>query len=330
MADKMHKLKVAVVGTGVMGKFHVRNYSEIPEVELAAVCDVNEKEGKAIASNFNCRFYKDYRDLAKNEELDIVSVAVPTKFHKEVAIFFLENKVNVLLEKPIADTVENAEEIVEAAKRYKAKLAIGHVERFNPAVSKVKELVDSGRLGTINSIIVRRIGQYPIQIKDSDVVIDLAVHDIDIVNYLLGKLPTEITANCGKSIGEHKNDYADIFMKYGSTSALIQVNWITPVKIRKLSINGSKGYLEMDYITQDIDLYESNYDKVTDDFGDFVIKFGSPKVVKIDVKKEQPLRREILSFISAVKENKEPYVTTKQALDALKIAIKVSSFSAKK
>ena len=80
MAGKMRKLKVAVIGTGVMGKFHVRNYSEIPEVELVAVCDVNEKEGKAIASNFNCRYYKDYRELEKNEELDIVSVAVPTKF----------------------------------------------------------------------------------------------------------------------------------------------------------------------------------------------------------------------------------------------------------
>ena len=322
----MRKLNVAVVGTGVMGKFHVRNYSEMPVVKLIAVCDINEKEGKKVASNFNCKFYKDYKQMTKKERLDIVSIAVPTKFHKDAAIHFLKNKINVLLEKPIADTIENAEKIINEAKKNKVKLTIGHIERFNPAVSKVKELIDSGRLGEINSIIVRRIGQYPIQIKDSDVVIDLAVHDIDIINYLLGRLPTNITANCGKSIGQHKNDYADIFMKYGKTSALIQVNWITPVKIRKLSINGSKGYLEMDYITQDIDLYESNYDKVTDDFGDFVIKFGSPKIIKIDVKKEEPLRGEILSFIDAVKYDKQPYVTTKQALDALKIAIKVSSF----
>lgn len=320
----MNKLKAAVIGIGNMGKFHVRNYSEIPEVELVAVSDIDESIGKKIATEFKCKYYKDYKELAKKEKPDLVSVAVPTIYHKEIAIYFLQHGIHVLLEKPIAESLKSARKILAAEKKSKAKLTIGHIERFNPAVIKVKEIIDSGYLGKVNSIIVRRVGIYPLHIKDADVIIDLAVHDIDIVNYLLESLPDSIHSNAGKSITANRNDYADIFMKYGDTSVLVQVNWLTPVKIRKLNITGSKGYLEMDYITQEISLYENKYDKVANDFGELVVKFGNPKITMVDVNKEQPLKREILEFIKCIKNNKQPFVTTKQAMDALKIALKVS------
>ncbi len=326
----MRKLRAGVVGVGNMGKLHVKNYSEMPNIELVGISDKDEDNGKKIASQYNCKFYKDYKELVKNEKLDIVSIAVPTSYHKEVAVYMMNNKVNVLVEKPIAGTIEDANEIIDAAEKNKVKLTIGHVERFNPAVIKLKEIIDSGVLGKISSIIARRVGVYPLNIKDADVIIDLAVHDIDIINYLLGMLPTAINANCGKSIGEHRHDYADILMKYDSISALVQVNWLTPVKIRKLNITGSKGYLEMDYITQEIELYESNYDKIPDDFGDFIVKFGTPNKINVVVEKEQPLKIELMSFIKSVVEDKDCVVTAEQALNALKIALQVNSLADKK
>jgi UDP-N-acetylglucosamine 3-dehydrogenase len=162
---------------------------------------------------------------------------------------------------------------------------------------------------------------FPPQIKDANVIIDLAVHDIDVVNYLLGRQPTKISANSGKAMTNNRNDYADIFMEYGKTSVFIQVNWITPVKIRKINITGTKGYAEMDYINQELTVFESNYNKSVDNFGEFVIKFGTPNKVEIGVDKEEPLKRELISFINAVKEGKEPFVTSQQALIALKIAL---------
>jgi len=324
----MKKLKAAVIGIGNMGRFHAKNYFELNETELVAIADLDRKKGEKTAKELNCRFYSDYKKLAEKEKPDLVSIAVPTKSHKEVAIFFIEKGINAIVEKPIAGTIEEAEAIIRAAEKSGAKLTIGHIERFNPAVTKLKQLMKSGKLGEINSIIVRRVGIYPPQIKDANVIIDLAVHDIDIINHLLERLPDKVDANSGKSITENKKDYADIFMKYGKTSALVQVNWITPVKIRKMNITGSKGYAEMDYLTQEIALFESNCNIEANSFKDFVVKFA-PNMKKVKIEKEQPLKKELVSFIKTIKENKEPVVTTKQALDALKIALEVDKKTGK-
>ncbi len=317
----MSKLNVAVIGVGNMGKFHVNNYSEIEEVNLVGISDLNKERGEKISREFKCLFYEDYKKMISEEKIDIVSIATPTKFHKEIALYCIEEGINVLIEKPMADTVENALEIIKKAKESKVKVSVGHVERFNPAVIKLKELIDSGKLGKINSIIARRVGIYPPKMKEGGVLVDLAVHDIDIINHLLKKRPISSKINSGGAILSNTRDYADIFLDYGDVSALVQVNWITPVKIRKLNITGSKGYAEMDYISQEIILFESDYSKEISDFGEFIIKFGTPNKKYIQIKKEQPLKKELKSFIRCVKDNKSPSVKLEEALDALDIAL---------
>lgn len=317
----MKPLRAAVIGTGNMGKFHVRNYLEMEDTTLVAIADLNEETGTKLSKEAGCKYYKDYKEMIEKEKPDLVSIAVPTKYHTEVAIYCLSHKIPTILEKPIADTVENAKKIVAASKKSKTLLTIGHIERFNPAVIKLKEIIDSGKLGQISSIIARRVGVSPPQIKDADVIIDLAVHDIDIINYLLEKLPDKVTVNSGKSIIDNRNDFADIFLRYGNTSAMVQVNWITPVKIRKLNVTGSKGYAELDYITQELTMFESNYNKEVDNYGDLVIKFGTPTKIELRVQKEQPLRREILSFIDNIKNKTEPLVTKEQAIQVLRIVL---------
>ncbi|MBN2101821.1 MAG: Gfo/Idh/MocA family oxidoreductase [Candidatus Aenigmarchaeota archaeon] len=313
-------LNVAVIGTGNMGRNHIRTYSEIDDAKLVAISDVIEDRGKGLAEKFGCRFYKDYNEMFKKEKIDIVSICVPTFLHKKVAKDVISHGVNFLIEKPIARNVEEGEEIVKLARKKGLKMTVGHIERFNPAVQKLKAMIDEGKLGNITSVLARRVGIFPPQIKDANVVIDLAVHDIDVINYLLGKSPDKVYAGLGKALIEKRHDYANIFLKYNGANAFIEVNWITPVKIRRLSVTGTKGYAELNYITQELIYYESIYDKFCDDFGDFVINFGEPNITKVNIKKEEPLKVELKHFIDCIENNKEPIVTGEQALEALRVS----------
>ena len=206
-------MKVGVIGIGNMGSNHARIYSEMSN--LAAVSDVNEELGKKVSEKFKCKFYKDYKEMLEKEEIDAVSIVVPTSFHKKVALDVIEYGIPFLLEKPIADTLENANEIINKAKEKKVRFMVGHIERFNPAVIKLKELLDNFELGEINSIICRRVGVIPPKVRDTNVIIDLAVHDIDIFNFLLNKKPTKLYGSLGNSLIKN-GDYADLLLKYGN------------------------------------------------------------------------------------------------------------------
>jgi len=317
-------MKAAVIGVGNMGQHHARNYFESEKADLVAVADLNETLGKELAERFKCKYYNSYEEMLEKEDLEVVTIAVPTKFHKDVALACIKKGINMLLEKPIAGNVEDAEAIVKAAKAKKVKFTVGHIERFNPAVKKLKELIDSGKIGEIVSISNTRIGPMPPQIKDANVVIDIGVHDIDLINWFYGELPTEVLATGGNAINKVQQDYVDVFMKYGNKSGSVQANWITPAKVRHMVVNGTKAYVELNFISQELALYETEYSLETDNFGEFVIKFGQLKdkdVVEVD--SVEPLKAEIESFIDAIKNDTKPMVTAKEAIEALEIACKI-------
>lgn len=317
-------MNVAVIGVGNMGKHHARNYAELAGVNLVAVADVDEKCGKEIASKYKCKYYSDYRELLKSEKLELITIAVPSKLHKKVALDCIAKGLHILIEKPIAMNVKDAKEVVAKARQKGVKFTVGHIERFNPSVLKLKEMVEKGKLGQITSISTYRIGPMPPQIKDANVVIDIGVHDIDLMNWFYGKLPTQISAGGGNALNKGRQDYVDIFLKYGDQIGVAKANWITPIKVRKMTVSGSKAYAELNFITQELDIYESNIAMNYDDFGEFVIKFGAPKVQKVvAVDNVEPLKAEIKSFIKAIKDNSRPMVTAKEAIDALDIACKV-------
>lgn len=316
-------MRVGVIGTGSMGKNHARIYSGMNGVDLVGIVDLDERAGKSLASRHGCEYYKDHRQFLLKERPDAVSVCVPTSLHYTVSLDVIRHGVNLLIEKPITKNLQDAEEIVSLAKRAGVKLAIGHIERFNPAVQRLKKLIDKGKLGKITSILARRVGLFPPRIKDANVIIDIAVHDIDIFNYLLGKIPVKINASAGKALVNDREDYADIFLEYNGTNGLIEVNWITPVKIRVLNVTGTKGYAELNYITQDLVMYESIYKKTYDRFGDFVVKFGEPKKRLLHVRKEEPLKLELENFIQAVKNDRQPLVPGEDGLLVLRIATEI-------
>ncbi|PIR76857.1 MAG: hypothetical protein COU30_05565 [Candidatus Magasanikbacteria bacterium CG10_big_fil_rev_8_21_14_0_10_38_6] len=316
------KLKCAVIGSGNMGKNHVRCFFELEDCDLVGISDLDNELLERLSEQYTVRGYTDYKKMIEELRPDIVSICVPTSLHYEVASYCFEKKINVLLEKPIAMTSNEGEALIEKSKQNNVKFFVGHIERFNPAIIKVKEMIDDGELGDITSIIARRVGGFPPQIKDADIAVDLAIHDIDIVNYLLGGLPENINVHKKKNHIENRADAVEFFLKYTTASAYVQANWISPVKIRKLNITGSEGYLEMDYISQQITFYKSNYEKFTEeigDYSDFILRFLEPDKIVISVAKKEPLKEEIKYFVNCVKNDKE--VDSLFALDALKIVL---------
>ncbi len=311
-------MKLGVIGVGNMGRNHARVYSELGV--LAAVSDNNEERAKEVAERFKCNYYGSYHEMIAKESLDGVSIAVPTSLHKAVALDIIEKGIPLLIEKPLADTVANADAIIAAARAKGISLMVGHVERFNPAVQKMKELIQNGLLGNISSIVTKRFGLFPPQAKDANIIFDLAVHDIDVINFLLSDEPRVVACTGGIALANGMEDHAEILLKYRNVNAIIQVNWITPIKIRQLSITGTKGYAELNYISQKLTIYESTHEREYDGFGEFVIKFGMPSTTTIQMSNEEPLKNELREFLRCVREKKEPEINGERALLVLHTA----------
>ncbi len=301
-----------------MGINHVRNYTTIKGVELVAISDVDRRRGKKIANQFKTKYYQDYNELFKKEKIDAVSIVVPTILHKKVALDVIKRGIPFLLEKPIANNVKDAIEIINQAERNKLSFLVGHVERYNPAVVKLQQLVKAKAFGEILSIVVKRVGLPPEKVKNIDVVTDLAVHDLDIITTLMGRIPKLVYAKGKNRLTKERIDHAEIFLDYGDCACFIQVNWLTPIKVRNLSITGTKGYAELDYVRQKINLYENNFKiKQPKGFADFVVKFSETPRKQLNLGEKEPLRIELENFINTIKGKESFAITPQEALNAL-------------
>lgn len=296
------QLRVGVIGVGAMGRNHARIYSELSDIELIGVADINQNLATSIAQSYECKTYADYNDLL-SENLDAVSIAVPTTLHKKVALDAIKKRINILIEKPIADTVENADEIMEAAQQKGVKLMIGHVERFNPAIIKLKELIGKGLLGDIISISAKRVGPYNPRVRDVGIILDLGTHDIDIMSYLCSERIKEVYASAGSVVHSHE-DHAIITLNFNNgSSGVIETNWLTPHKIRNLTVIGSKGIAEVDYIQSSLRIFDKEW------------------VRDAKIEKEEPLKLELLHFIACMQHDKEPLVSGEEGKHALEVAL---------
>lgn len=315
--EKNKKAKIAVIGVGNMGKNHARILFESKNADLVAICDIDKNKKEEFSQKYKCHGYLSHRDLLEKEDLDAVIIAVPTKSHKEIAVDCLKKKINVLVEKPIAYTLQDAQAIVRAAKKSKVILTVGHIERFNPAIAELKKKIDKGELGEIISIDAKRVGPFVPKKRDTGVILDLAVHDVDIFNYLLNQYPKNVYANGGSSQKADFEDYADIFLIFGKKTGHIQVNWVNPVKIRELSITGTKGYAKLNYITQELLIYKSLF--INDENN---ISKTTSQQEKVDIEYGEPLKLEINAFIKCLEKRENPNVAPEQAKKALEITKK--------
>lgn len=323
----MKKVNAAVIGLGNMGKNHVRVLSSLSSVKLVGVCDNNRVIAKRVAEMYNTNYFSDYSELAKKNELDMVVIATPTSLHKDVACEFIENDKHVLVEKPIAADVKDAQKIVRLAEKKDVKLLVGHIERFNPAVNRLKEIIKQGLIGDLISIQAKRIGPQPPRKIDVSVTVDLAIHDIDIIaNYILERRKIRQIYALTKAVLSEYSDIVHAVIEFeGGVGANLTANWLTPAKIRKLEVVGNEGYLVLDYISQDIRFYKrssKNMHKREEGI--------SMEVRKIFVKREEPLKRELTHFIDVILNDEQPQITGWDAINALKIAKEIEMKSQKR
>lgn len=309
-------IKVAVIGVGSMGQNHARIYFHSDNTELVAISDPYEEQAKNIARHYNTKSYRNYQDMLNLEDIDAVSIAVPTSLHKEVALYALEKGKHVLLEKPIASTNEEAQEIIHKAQQQNRKLMIGHIERFNPAIQELKTRLQRGELGEIYKIDVQRIGPFPSRITDVGVIIDLSVHDLDVINYLIEDSPIRIYAETQQRLHPHHEDSVTALIRYSQGAlAVLNINYLSPTKIRQLKVFGKKGMFLVNYLDQELYFYE-NKGFTTDNWES--VSEGDMK--KITIPKKEPLQLEIESFINCIKSDTAPAITGEHGLSSLNIA----------
>jgi UDP-N-acetylglucosamine 3-dehydrogenase len=316
---------VAVVGAGNMGRHHVRNYAELPGARLCAVVDADADRTRDLAERYGVAAYASVEQLlAAEPDVEAVSVATPTSSHFAIAGQLLRAGKHVLVEKPIAASAAEGRKLTALADERGRVLAVGHVERFNPAVTELKRLIDSGRMGTTLSVVARRVGVMPPQIRDADVIVDLAVHDIDIFRFLLGAdRPDDVYANAGRAIAEDRFDYADIFLRFGDVACLLQVNWVTPVKIRSLAVTGTGGYAEVEYVTQSLVFHEADAVDSVETFAELEA-YSMREPTRPDIEHGEPLGIELLEFLKAVRGETSAIVTAADGTMSIRIASDVA------
>jgi UDP-N-acetylglucosamine 3-dehydrogenase len=295
-------LKVGVVGTGVMGKHHARVYSELNNVKLVGVADLNKTAVTDVANQYRTTPYTDYKELILKEQPDAISIAVPTIYHRDVALYAMDKGVNVLVEKPIAHTVEAAQEMESKAREKDLKLMVGHIERFNPAIRELKKTLVDGTIGDVVSMSARRVGPFTNRITDVGVIVDVGVHDIDVMSHLFEDSVTGVYTSAGDMNGSVES-YAMMMLKFkrGGTG-IIETNRMTPRKIRELTVTGTKGVAFADYLQQTLSVHNGC--------------IFNPDIVKVE-----PLRAELEHFIDCVVNDRKPLVNGVEGTHALEVAL---------
>lgn len=315
-------LKTAVIGVGSMGKNHARVYWEMPEADLVGVSDLDQEAAQAIADRYSTRAYSDYRQLLDEGQPDAVTIAVPTVHHLEVALDVIQRGIDLFIEKPIAFSVEDGTQIVSAAEDKGVKLFIGHIERFNPAVIALKDHIAQGDLGRVFQIDAHRQGPFPSRINDVGVVIDLAVHDLDIMRYITGSEMVRVYAETERRIHSQYEDLLTGLVRLDDgTVGTLTINWLTPTKIRELLVTGERGLYRVDLLTQDLFFFENpvanglEWDNLRMLRG---VREGA--MTRFVIAKKEPLRSEQEAFLAAVRGEIPVAVTGEDGLRVVEIA----------
>jgi predicted dehydrogenase len=307
-------LRVAVVGVGHLGQHHARLLAAMPDVELVGVVDTRAGRAEEIGAKYGTAAFTDASALPA---LDAVSIAVPTASHVDVALPFIERGVGVLVEKPLASTLADADRLIAAAARRGGLLAAGHTERFNPAVAAALPLVTNPRF-----VEVHRLGTFPERSLDIDVIFDLMIHDLDL---LLAAVNSEVTAV--EAVGVHvltpRTDIANARLRFASGCiANLTASRISRDRVRKARFFQHDSYVSIDFASQEVEVY-----RLTPGFPSSAPGAGGRPMIqggKLDVVNDEPLRRELADFVDAVRTGRAPGVPARAGRDALALATRIA------
>lgn len=307
------KIRAAVIGVGSLGRHHARNYSELvaeERVEFVGVCDTSAETVSEIASAHGCASFADWRELLG--KVDVVSIATPTETHCEFACAFLESGVHVLVEKPIALTLDEADKIIAAAAKSGAKLMVGQLERYNPAMVALRPHVTTPLYFEIH-----RVSPFPNRSLDVDVVLDVMIHDLDAIQWLVGEDVKVASIHAvGIPVISDKVDAANARIEFeNGTVANITASRIGTEKIRKTRFYQTNAYVVLDYATKFASLTSLNPDAAH--------PLAGISINRLDINDIEPLRAEITAFLDAIEKNTPPPITGDDGRRALKLAVGV-------
>ena len=305
-----NKLRMAVIGVGYLGRFHALIYSRMPDVALVGVVDPDTDRAHAVAAEVGCAAFANVAELP--DQVDAVSIVTPTRIHLDVAAPFLRRGVHMMLEKPIAATREEGEEIVRLAEQSGAILQIGHLERFNAGVMALAQRTSAPRY-----VETQRMGAFTERAIDVDVVSDLMIHDIDIVLSLMGSPLRQIAAVGTPVLTEHV-DIASARLEFTNGAvANVVASRVSEKKTRRIRVFQPSGYLSLDFVAQTVDIA---YPKV-------VPGANRPEIVRerIQVEPVKPLDRELAAFVECIRTSRPPLVDGRVGLEALGVALEVQA-----
>jgi len=315
-------IKAAVIGVGSMGQNHVRVYREMSGVELVGIADLDQATVERVARLRSTQPFTDYRHMLDVCRPDLVSVVVPTCYHRQVVLDVLDAGCHALVEKPIAATVADGEELIARAQVTGRKLMVGHIVRFNPAVGVLKAQLDAGELGRIFQVRCRRLGPFPTRVQDVGVVIDLATHDLDILRHLVGSPVVRLYAETEQKIHTAHEDTMIATLRFASgVIGSLDIDWLTPTKIREITVTGERGMFLVDDLNQELYLYE-NQEATAEQWSNLTIMHGVSvgRMIRYPISRREPLYVELEAFVSAVREDQPVPVSGTDGLRALKLA----------
>lgn len=298
----MSKVKVGIVGVGHLGAIHAKVYSKLPNVDLVGVCDCNLERALEIGKKYHTRSYADYEDLF--DKVEAASIVVPTSLHYNIAKEFLNAGIHVLIEKPITKTLSEADELIEIAQKKDLIIQVGHVERFNAAVLALEKYLKKPKF-----VECQRLGPFHKRVEDVGVVLDLMIHDIDIVLGLIKQDVVNIEAVGLSTMSDHE-DVANVRLIFeDGTIADITASRVTKDVVRKIRIFQEDSYISLDYMDQDVTIFKKTGNKILKE--------------KVKVKKTQPLNEELESFIKCVTAHQKPIVSGVEGRRALQVALAI-------
>ncbi|MCU0861459.1 MAG: Gfo/Idh/MocA family oxidoreductase [Methanomassiliicoccales archaeon] len=307
-------LKVGVIGVGSMGQNHARIYSET--AELVGVYDLDRAQCKKVAERFGTKAFDSVEGMLS--EVDAVSVCTITSTHHDIAEKAIGAGRGLLVEKPFTGSSETAADLCRKAEREGVTLAAGFVERHNPVVGAAREALQAGRFGKAISFASRRVSSFPARIRDVGVIMDLGIHDVDVLRYLTGEEARSVFALGGRFSNPTYEDHASMLVETkGGLEAYLEVNWLTPMKVRKVSLTCSGGFVQLDYMDQSMEISSSTIKEF-----DAADAFRVPleyDVRRVSVRKEEPLRRELEDFLRASETGGRPCAGGEDAWADLKL-----------
>ncbi|GIN61744.1 oxidoreductase [Robertmurraya siralis] len=308
-------MKVGVIGTGKMGENHLKNYLEISDrCEVVGIYDVNEHRASEIASKYGVKYFKDLLELLRN--VDAVSIAVPTKYHYEVALVCIDHGVHILLEKPMASQLEEAKNLLRRAETAGIKVQVGHIELYNPLIHLLKERLKDEKIIAID---IHRMQPFDLRMQHVDVVFDLMIHDIYILKELLGS--EMIHFNTIGKTSEQMPKHAIVSMLFNNgTVAQLTASYKSQEKIRTIRIFTEKAIFKVDLLRNKIEVNQTTYFSIQNDN----VKIPQKLLETIEIPHFNPLKSQLYDFIHSVEMDRTPFVTGEDGMNVLKICSNIS------